>query len=227
MDVNKFVETAKSIDIAIRDNSTIKSSFIEVSSMLGDSTEESRKSIQEFLDTPLADKKELILKKAFAAAIIVAKEQGISPDFPTNGASIAAVIDDSLTRAKAGYLVEKGCLEAEEAIDNIIDHAESRAIAFVDKVFNSGMVSEFVTNGIVKLSKLVPYIGPVICPVVEHNKPVIKSFLKKAEPQIREHCKNGIKKVTVASKKIARTFVEKVKEKVKEKGKNFLNKILS
>ena len=44
------------------------------------------KSVQEFLDLPMGDKKEVVLKKAFATAVTIAKDKGVLP-FEVNSPS--------------------------------------------------------------------------------------------------------------------------------------------
>ena len=224
MDYEKIALVANSIDNTIRENTALKSIIVETSSaMLGDQTDETRQSIQEFLDAPLGDKKEMIMKKAVAAAMVVAKDRGILPNLPDNGSAIAAVVDDTLTRAKVAYQVGTGILDVEDAIDTIIDHNEARAVAFVDKVFDSGMVNETVTNVLVKASYAIPEIGPVVGPIAEHCKPIIKSFVAKAEPYAREIIKEGINVVANTVKSIARTVVETAKSTMKNIAKNILS----
>lgn len=216
MDYEKIALVANSIDNTIRENTALKSIIVETSSaMLGDQTDKTRQSIQEFLDAPLGDKKEMIMKKAVAAAMVVAKDHGILPNLPDNGSTIAAVVDDTLTRAKVAYKVGTGILDVEDAIDTIIDHNEARVVAFVDKVFDSGMVSETVTNVLVKASYAIPAIGPIVGPIAEHCKPIIKSLVAKAEPYAREIIKEGINVIANAVKNIARAAISTTKNVAK------------
>ena len=212
MNYEKLALVANSIDSAIRENSAIKSFLLETSSAtLDDQTGEKSQSIQDFLDAPLGDKREMIMKKAYAAAMIVAKEKGAISSLPENASEIAALVDEGLVRVKANYQVGIGMLDPESAIDNIIDHAESRAIAFVDKVFDSGVVTNTVTEGLVRVAYSIPEIGPVVGPVVENYKPIIKSVVAKVEPVVRNAIKTGIHTVANTAKKVARVVVEKAK----------------
>lgn len=223
MDYEKLAIVANDIDNAIRENTALKSILVEASSaMLGDQTAETRQSIQEFLDAPLGDKKEMIMKKAVAAAMLVAKERNILPALPDNGSVIAAVVDDALTRVKVSFQVGNGILDVEDAIDTIVDHAEARAVAFVDEVFDSGMVNETVTEGLVKASYLIPEIGPIVGPIAEFCKPVIQSVVAAVEPYARELIKTGLNLVSNTLKSVARAAVETVKTSVKNIAKNIL-----
>ncbi len=124
MDYEKIAEVANNIDNAIKDNAALKSLIVEASSvMLNDQSNETRQSIQEFLDSPLEDKKEMVMKKAYAAAMVAAQERGLLPNLPNNSSAIAAIVDEGLTRVKANYQVCIGILDPEVSIDHIVDHA--------------------------------------------------------------------------------------------------------
>ena len=78
MDYEKLSEAANKVEVAIRDNSSLKSAIIESSKdLISDVAGQARKSVQEFLDAPHGDKKEMVMKKALAADMAVAKERDI------------------------------------------------------------------------------------------------------------------------------------------------------
>ena len=52
------------------------------------------KSVQEFLDLPMGDKKEVVLKKAFATAVTIAKDKGVLPFEVNSSEQIASLVDD-------------------------------------------------------------------------------------------------------------------------------------
>lgn len=213
MDYKKIEEAANNIDKVIRDNQALKSLIIDASSLVtGDQSQETRQSIQEFLDSPLGDKKEIVMEKAFAAAMVLAKERGLLPNLPESSHAIASIVDEGLTRVKANYQVGVGILDPEKAIDHIIDHAESRAIAFVDTVFEPGVISEVVTEGVVKLAYVIPGIGPIIGPITENFRPIIKSVIACVEQPVREAIKTGIHVVATTAKTIAHKAIEEVKD---------------
>ena len=213
MDYGKIAETANNIDNVIRENVALKSLIVDASSaLLDDQSDETRQSIQDFLDSPLQDKKELVMKKAYAAAMVVAEERGLMPDLPVSSHAIAAIVDEGLTRVKANYQVGIGILDPEVAIDQIVDHAEARAVAYVDSAFESGAVREVVTEGVVSLAYAIPEIGPVVGPIAENYKPIIKSVIAKVEQPVKNAIKTGIHIVATTAKKLAHTAVEKAKE---------------
>lgn len=227
MDYEKFADAAVVLDNSIRDNVVLKSFLVETSSaMMGDQSEETKQSIQDFLDAPIGDKKELITKKAVAAAMVLAKDKGLMPA-PTSGAEIAAVVDEGLTRVKTAYQVGIGVINPEKAIDNIVDHAESRAIAVVDKAFDSGAVREYATEGLVRLAYAIPEIGPIVGPIAEYYKPIIKAVISKVEKPVKEFIKTGIHYVSTTAKNIARAAVEKVKTAAVSVAKKFASWLAS
>lgn len=222
MDFEKFAEAANRIDGAIRDNASLKSLIVEASSTaMGDTLGQTSKSVQEFLDAPLGDKKEMVMKKALAAAMIMAKERGILLDLPDTGAAIAATVDEGLTRIKTNYQVGTLELDPCDAIDAIIDHIQSRAIAFVDTALRSDEVHEAVSEGLVKLLHLVPEIGPIIGPMARQYKPVIKAVIKRVAEPVRNVITSGINAVS----EYAKSAVRKVKETIVEYGKAWAKKL--
>jgi hypothetical protein len=143
--------------------------------------------------------------------MVLAKERGLLPNLPESSHAIASNVDEGLTRVKANYQVGVGILDPEEAIDHIVDHAESRAIAFVDTAFESGIVREVATAGVVGLAYAIPEIGPIIGPIAENYSPIIKSVIASVEQPVREAIKAGIHVVATTAKTIAHTVVETVK----------------
>lgn len=74
MNYEKIAETANNIDNVIRENEALKSLIVEASSvMLDDQSDETRQSIQDFLDSPMDDKKDIVMKKAYSAAMVLTK----------------------------------------------------------------------------------------------------------------------------------------------------------
>lgn len=212
MDYEKIASGFNKLDNAIRDNASIQSVILEATSDIAeDQSAEKRPIIQSFLDAPMGDEKESVMKKAVAAAMVLAKDKGIITDVPNSSGAFAASIDDGMTRLKTCYQVGIGMIEPEEAIDSIVDHAETRAVAFVDYAFDSGIVRETVAEGVTKLAYLIPEIGPVVGPVVEHFKPVIKNLVARVEEPVKNFIKAGVRKVSTAVKKVAHTAVVKVK----------------
>ena len=213
MDYEKIAEVANNIDNTIRENAALKSLIVEASTvMLDDNSSETRQSIQDFLDSPLDDKKDMVMKKAYAAAVVVAQERGLLPEMPDNGSAIASIIDEGLTRVKTSYQVGVGILDPEVAIDHIVDHAETRTVAYIDEAFDSRLVREVAADGIVKMTYMIPEVGPIIGPIAECYKPIIKSVIAKVEEPVKTAIKTGVHIIASTAKKMAHAVVEKAKE---------------
>lgn len=107
--------------------------------------------------------------------------------------------------------MEIGILDPEVAIDNIIDHAESRAIAYADAAFESGMVREVATEGVVRLAYDIPENSPIIGPIAEQYRPIINSVIAKVEQPVREVIKIGIHVVSTTAKMTQRVYPSHVR----------------
>lgn len=213
MDFEKFAAAASQIDNAIRTNEAVKAVIVEASGIVtGDESGETRKSVQEFLDAPLGDKKEMAMKKAYAAAVALAKDRGLLPDIPAAPSAIAAVVDEGLGRVKVAYNLAVGKITPEDAFDYVVDLAAARAKSYVDYAFDSGLVREAVALGATRLAYAIPYIGPVIGPAVQSYQPLIKSVVARVEKPAKALIKTGINAAANVAKAVGRKAVEKVKD---------------
>ena len=99
------------------------------------------KFVQQFLDSPIGDASEAKLKKAFAAAVIMAQEQGTLPFSLADKSpiAIASAIDEGLNRVKFAYKVSKEELDVVEVADKLIDATVARAVTVADKVIERGV----------------------------------------------------------------------------------------
>lgn len=98
------------------------------------------KTVKEFLDMPVNDKREANLKKLYAAAVVVAKDKKVLPfETPDTSVGVASAVDDGLTRMKVGYQTATGELDILEATDILIDRAAARTVAVVDKIIEKGV----------------------------------------------------------------------------------------
>ena len=217
MDFEKFAETANRIDNAIKTNEAIKAVIIDATEIVtGDASGETSKSVQEFLDAPLGDKKEMAMKKAYAAAVALAKDRGLFPNISNEPSAIAAVVDEGLARAKTAYQVGAGKSIPEVAFDYLVDRAAARAKSYVDYAFDSGLVRDVVAKGVTKLAYAIPKIGPVIGPVVQSCQPIIKSAIACVEKPAKAAIKTGITAVAHIAKAAGRKAVEAVGSAVKK-----------
>ncbi len=171
------------------------------------------KTVQDFLDLPINDKKEAVLKKLFATSISIAKSKGLLPfEVPDSPAAIASVVDEGLTQMKVAYKTATGELDSIEAVDVLVDRVAVRAITIADKVIEKGMP--------VVLDKL------CIAMVKAHPSAVaVVPVIKRAERYITVATKvvvrKGIRTLAQAAKPIVKQVAAKVKS-VATKALNFL-----
>lgn len=171
------------------------------------------KCVKEFLDLPINDKKEAILKKLFATSIVIAKSKGLLPfEVPESPEAIASVVDESLTQMKVAYKTATGELDSIEAVDVLIDHVAVRAVAIADKVIERGMP--------VVLDKLCMVMTKVYPPAIT-VVPVIKHAERYITVATKVIVRKGIRTLAQAAKPIVKQVATKVKS-VARKVLNFL-----
>lgn len=227
MDITKFVSSIKSV-------SDIVSAWVSVNATKElpmdvdeNSDGESSKCVTDFLTSPLGDPKDLIMRKAMATAMVIAKKKGVIQDVPADAPSLASLVDESLTKVKTATMVGLGKLNPERAIDALIDGAQARVVSVVDTALDSGIVSKFATEGLVKLAHAIPKIGMVVGPIAQSCKPAIQGVLRKAEKAVKPYVKKGIQIVANTAKTVCKKAVEFLKEKAWNIAGNLLKSVLS
>ena len=161
------------------------------------------KMVQEFLDLPVNDKKEAILKKLFTSSIILAKNKGILPfNVPNSPVEIASVVDEGLTRLKVAYQTATGVLDSIEATDVLIDRLAVRTVTVMDKVIEKGVP--------VVLDKLCMVMTKVY-PPANAKAPIIKSTERYITVATKIIVRKGIRTLAQAAKPIVQRTVTKVK----------------
>lgn len=171
------------------------------------------KCVKEFLDLPINDKKEAILKKLFATSIVIAKSKGLLPfEVPESPEAIASVIDEGLTQMKVAYKTATGELDSIEAIDVLVDRVAVRAVAIADKVIEKGIP--------VVLDKLCMVMTKVYPPAITFV-PVIKHAERYITVATKVVVRKGIRTLAQAAKPIVKQVATKVKS-VARKMLNFL-----
>ena len=171
------------------------------------------KCVKEFLDLPINDKKEAILKKLFATSIVIAKSKGLLPfEVPESPEAIASVVDESLTQMKVAYKTATGELDSIEAVDVLVDHVAVRAVAIADKVIERGIP--------VVLDKLCMVMTKVYPPAIT-VVPVIKHAERYITVATKVVVRKGIRILAQAGKPIVKQVATKVKS-VARKMLNFL-----
>ena len=167
-------------------------------------------SIQKFLDLPINDPQESVLKKLFAKAIIVADEKGMLPFHlpPTMTAeSIASTIDESLTRIKTAYLTDEGQINPVKATETLVDHMAAKTMVAAENLVEAGM----------------PKLVDAACNMMVSDFPetvVLVHFIKAVEPKltpiVKEAVKSGISYLGNMVKNVAKKSVSYVMEKAKQ-----------
>lgn len=171
------------------------------------------KCVKEFLDLPINDKKEAILKKLFATSIVIAKSKGLLPfEVPESPEAIASVVDESLTQMKVAYKTATGELDSIEAVDVLVDRVAVRAVAIADKVIEKGMP--------IILDKLCMVMTKVYPPAIT-VVPVIKHAERYITVATKVIVRKGIRTLAQAAKPIVKQAATKVKS-VARKVLNFL-----
>ena len=167
-------------------------------------------SIQKFLDLPINDPQESVLKKLFAKAIIVADEKAMLPfHLPPamTAESIASTIDESLTRIKTAYLVDEGQMNPVKATETLVDHMAAKTMVAAENLVEVGM----------------PKLIDVACNMMVSAFPetvVLVPFIKAVEPKltpiVKEAVKSGISYLGNMVKNVAKKSVSYVMEKAKQ-----------
>ena len=169
------------------------------------------KCVKEFLDLPMNDKKEEILKKLFTASIVIAKEKGQLPfEMPSNPIEIASAVDEGLTQLKVAYKTATGELDSIEAVDVLIDRAAIRAITVADKIIEKGVP--------VVLDKLCFALTKIYLPAT-----AVVPIIKASERYITIGTKIAVRKGINTLARIAKPVVQKAITKVKSVAKRVMN----
>lgn len=172
------------------------------------------KCVKEFLDLPINDKKEAILKKLFATSIVIAKSKGLLPfEVPESPEAIASVVDESLTQMKVAYKTATGELDSIEAVDVLVDRVAVRAVAIADKVIEKG-IPVVLDKLCMVMTKVYPPAITVV-PVIKHAERYItvatKVVVRKGIPILAQAGKPIVKQVATKVKSVARKMLNFLK----------------
>lgn len=171
------------------------------------------KCVKEFLDLPVNDKKEAVLKKLFATSIAVAKSKRLLPfEVADSPAAIASAVDEGLTQMKVAYKTATGELDSIEAVDVLVDRLAVRTITIADKVIEKGMP--------VVLDKLCVAMTRVYPPAIA-VVPIIKRVERYITVTTKVIVRKGIRTLAQAAKPVVKQVAAKVKS-VATKVLNFL-----
>lgn len=155
---------------------------------------------------------ETFIKTIFGAATVIAQEKGELKDLPKDANAISSIIDGSYYHSKLSWLVSKGAIAAEDAIDELIDRAHIRVFAFFERVLTSESLKEALVDGVIKSTYFIPEIGPVVAPVLESNKIYIHVFISSFEDKVRNVVEKSLNKIACAAKQVVATIRKKVEK---------------
>lgn len=166
------------------------------------------KFVEEFLQTPLNNKTEEILKKIFATSVIVAKDKEKIPlSISKNPIEIASAIDQGLTSTKIAYKTAIGELDSVEAMDSMVDRVAVRVTAVTDKIIEKGV--PFVTKKVFDVAKSVcppvKILEPVVKKVSEYTTEFTKKAVRKGVQMLADVVKPIVKKVDAVLKTVKST----------------------
>ena len=167
------------------------------------------KVVQEYLDLPVGDKKEVILKKAFATAVTIAKDKGVLPFEVDSSEQIASLVDDGLTRMKVAYQTATGKMDAYQAVDALVDRVAVRVVGIADRVIEKG--TPVVVDKLCKAMSKHPYTMALV------------PFVKAAEKYIAPVAKAAVRVGVAAVAKAAKPILKKAVDTAKAVGKKIMS----
>ena len=157
--------------------------------------------VQEYLDLPVGDKKEVILKKAFATAVTIAKDKGVLPFEVNSSEQIASLVDDGLTRMKVAYQTATGKMDVYQAVDALVDRVAVRVVGIADRVIEKG--TPIVVDKLCKAMSKHPYTMALV--------PFVKAAEKYIAPVAEAAVRVGVAAVAKAAKPILKKAIDTAK----------------
>lgn len=165
------------------------------------------KSVQEFLDLPINDKKEAVLKKLFSVSIVLANKKGVLPfEMPQSPEEIAGTVDDALTRLKVAYQTGGDKLDSIEAMDALVDRLAVRTMVMTDRVIEKGvpLVLDKVCIVLAKHPSTIALV-PIIKGAERHITVATKVVAHKGIRRLAEVAKPVVRKVVLKAKSVVNT----------------------
>lgn len=160
---------------------------------------------KETMESPLHDPKEIILKKLYGSAIIMAQKKGLIPAYSPEATAVLA--DKSVSMTKVAIQVATEQIDSEQVAEYVADKAVTVATTVVQRV----LTPENIGMG---LNRCIDYIS-AYCPPAQMLKayvPGVSSFIsEKANKLVVE----AMPKVRQTIKQVVKKTVDKVKEGAK------------
>lgn len=169
------------------------------------------KCVKDFLRLPMNDKKETVLKKLFATAVVAANNSGaLSVALPDSPLAVASMVDEGLNRLKVAYKTSVGEMDSVDAVDALIDSAAVRTMTVMDKVVEKGM----------------PVVIDKVCVAVATVYPPARSVvpvIKACEKYITQGARVVVRKGIQTLQRVAKPIVRKAVTKVRSVARSLLN----
>lgn len=169
------------------------------------------KCVKDFLDLPMNDRKETVLKKLFATAVVAAKNSGaLTVALPDSPLAIAGMVDEGLNRLKIAYKTSVGEMDSVDAVDALIDSVAVRTMTVIDKVVDKGM----------------PIVIDKVCVAVAAAYPPARTvvpIIKACEKHIVGAARAAVRKGIMTLQRVAKPIVREAVTKVRSVAKKVLN----
>lgn len=182
--------------------------------------EQSKNLIKDAFEEKLNGGSDTFIKTILGAATLIAQEKGELKNLPNDADAISSIIDDSYEHSKLAWLVSKGLIAAENAIDQLIERAHIRVFAYFERILESESIREYIVDGVINLSYFIPKIGVIVGPLLESERDYILLLISVFEDKIRCHVKKALSRITDMAKKVVtkiREGAEKILLPIEEK----------
>lgn len=217
-DFEKFMVCSQGINSII--NKIVTENVANTDTNTKDDIELNNKDIiVDCMNKELGDESETRLKTILGAAKIITNGNTNRED-PIR---IAASVDDAFTKSKLAYLVHKGLMTIEDSLNAQVDRALNRLFAFLENIIDSGVIQDFIINGVINLTALIPELGPVIAPTLETNREIFFVILSGFDNKIKESCKKVIGKLSEVARK-SLSYIRQKTERLVESFASYIKK---
>lgn len=181
--------------------------------------------VNESLNSDFGSKSEINIKKLIAGAAVLAKHTNVLP-IPKESMSpvaIAAAVDEGLSQLKVAHKVDVGELDAEDAVDKLVDFAVARTAEAIDNA-----VPRIKEIADVTVEEYTPKVINLVCSAVEKMYPpatTVTTVVRGLTPYITKVTKTGVRNGIEKLASIAKKTLVKVAPKIKNFGTKLLQKL--
>lgn len=173
------------------------------------------KCVNDYFNSDFGSKSDTNMKKIIASAAVLAKHTGVLqlPKEAMHPVAIAATVDEGLNQMKVAHKVATGVIEADKAVDKLVDFAVARVATAIDNAVPK--VKELADKAV---EVYTPKVVNAVCGAVEKVCPpmvVVTSVVRSCSPYItrttKEIVRKGIDIVASVSKCALASMAPKVK----------------